>query len=196
MRAFLSLGPAVTGCDFRNPHHKDAVVNKTDLAFLKHFAMVIGALVLVALVLGGGALWIYSGHLPAPSAISASKTAARIAPVGDVYAGATGQAAMAAAKAAAAEAAKAQVAYDGTLDGSVIYGKLCSACHNSGAGGAPQLTRALWAPRVAQGMDTLVKHAIEGYQGPAGIMPARGGNPSLNDEQVKATVQWMVDELK
>ncbi len=171
-------------------------MNKTDLTFLKHFAMVIGGLMLVTLVLIVGARWIYGGHLPAPSAISAAKTATRIAPIGDVYAGATGQAAMAAAKAAAAEAAKGQVAYDGTLDGSVIYGKLCSACHNSGAGGAPMLTKVLWAPRVAQGVDTLVKHAIEGYQGQAGIMPARGGNPSLNDEQVKATVQWMLDGLK
>jgi cytochrome c5 len=151
---------------------KDAVVNKTDLVFLKHFAMVIGGLMLLTVVLIAGARWIYSGHLPEPSAISA------------------------AAKAAAAAAAQAQVAYEGTLDGGVIYGKLCSACHNSGAGGSPQLTKTLWSPRVAQGMDTLVKHAIEGYQGQAGIMPARGGNPSLSDEQVKATVQWMVDSLK
>jgi cytochrome c5 len=171
-------------------------VNKTDLTFLKHFAMVIGGLMLLTLVLIAGAGWIYSGHLPQPNTISAARTATRIAPVGDVYAGATGQAAMAAAKAAAAAAAQAQIAYDGTLDGGVIYGKLCGACHTSGAGGAPQLTQALWSPRVAQGMDTLFKHAIEGYQGPAGLMPARGGNPSLNDDQVKATVQWMVDNVK
>jgi cytochrome c5 len=171
-------------------------VNKTDLTFLKHFAMVIGGLMLLTLVLIAGASWIYSDHLPQPSTISAVKTAARIAPVGDVYAGATGESAMAAAKAAAAAAAQAQVAYEGTLDGNVIYGKLCSACHASGAGGAPQLTQALWSPRIAQGMDMLVKHAVEGYQGQAGVMPARGGNPSLSDDQVKATVQWMVDNVK
>ena len=171
-------------------------MNKTDLVFLKHFAMVIGGLMLLTLVLIAGAGLIYRDHQPEPSAISAAKVAARIAPVGDVYAGATGQAAMAAAKAAAALAAQAQIAYEGTLDGSVIYGKLCGACHISGAGGAPQLTQALWSPRVAQGTDLLVKRAIEGYQGAAGIMPARGGNPSLNDEQVKAAVQWMIDSLK
>jgi cytochrome c5 len=171
-------------------------VNKTDLTFLKHFAMVIGGLMLLTLVLIAGAGVIYSGHLPQPNAISTAKTAARIAPVGDAYAGTTGQAAMAAAQAAAAAAAQAQVAYDGTLDGNVIYDKLCGACHTSGAGGAPQLTQALWSPRVAQGMDTLVKHAIEGYQGQAGLMPARGGNPSLSDDQVKATVKWMVDNVK
>jgi cytochrome c5 len=45
-------------------------------------------------------------------------------------------------------------------------------------------------------MDTLLKHAIEGFTGNAGIMPPKGGNPSLTDEQVQATVQWMVDNLK
>lgn len=171
-------------------------MNKTDLEFLKHFAMVIGGLMLVTVVLLIGAGLIYLKHPPATSSIATAKVAARIAPVSDVYAGETGQAAMAAAQAAAAEAAKAQVAYEGTLDGGVIYGKLCSACHGSGAGGAPQLTQALWAPRVAQGLDTLVTHATQGYQGQAGLMPARGGNPSLSDDQVRATVQWMVDNIK
>ena len=50
--------------------------------------------------------------------------------------------------------------------------------------------------RIAQGADTLHKHAIEGFQGNAGIMPAKGGNPALTDEQVIATVQWMVDNLQ
>ena len=89
-----------------------------------------------------------------------------------------------------------QVAYDGTLDGKVIYDNLCGACHTSGAGGAPKLERAAWTARIAQGMDTMNKHAIEGFQGSAGIMPAKGGNPSLTDEQVIATVDWMVDNLK
>ena len=97
---------------------------------------------------------------------------------------------------AARQAAASQVAYGGTTDGSVIYGNLCSACHTAGVAGAPKLEQAAWSSRIGQGMDTLVKHAIEGFQGQAGIMPARGGNPSLTDEQVAATVQWMVDELK
>ena len=124
------------------------------------------------------------------------RTLDRIKPVAGVYAGETGAAAMAAAAEAARVAAASQVAYEGTLDGSVVYGNLCSACHASGAGGAPMLTQAAWSARVGQGMDTMVKHAIDGYQGPAGLMPARGGNPSLTDEQVAATVKWMVDNLK
>ena len=53
-----------------------------------------------------------------------------------------------------------------------------------------------WAPRVAGGLETLVKHATEGYTGSAGIMPARGGNPALSDAQVKATVEWMIEQVK
>ncbi len=170
--------------------------NKTDLVFLRHFAQIIAGLFAVMVLLIVGASWIYSNHPPQPSPRQVADVQARIAPVGGVYAGETGRAAQAAAAEAALKAAAAQVAYEGTLDGSVIYGKLCQACHQTGAGGAPQLTTAAWAARIAQGMDTLLKHAIDGYQGPAGLMPARGGNPGLTDEQVKASVQWMVDNIK
>ena len=78
----------------------------------------------------------------------------------------------------------------------MIYGKLCSACHASGAGGAPKLEHAAWDARIAQGNDTLVKHAVEGFQGAAGLMPAQGGNPALTDEQVAATVKWMIENIK
>ena len=50
---------------------------------------------------------------------------------------------------------------------------------------------------AAEGIDTLVKHAIDGYKGPDGnMMPAKGGNPALTDEQVKAAVHWIVDQAK
>ena len=101
-----------------------------------------------------------------------------------------------AAAAVAAEASKGQVAYGGTLDGSEIYGQLCTGCHTSGAGGAPKLEKAAWGARIAQGNDILHKHAIVGFTGAAGMMPARGGNPSLSDEQVIATVDWMLANLK
>ena len=58
------------------------------------------------------------------------------------------------------------------------------------------MVKAEWGARIAQGADTLHKHAIEGFQGNAGMMPARGGNPSLSDEQVIAAVDWMVANLK
>ena len=172
-------------------------VSKTDAVFLKHFAQLIAFLVAVAVVLIALAAYIYGKNPPEENPNAPKVLAERIAPVGGVYAGDTGRAAMQAAQEAAAKAAAAQVAYGGTTDGKVIYDNLCGACHKSGAGGAPRMDdKAAWAPRVAQGADTLIKHAIEGFTGKAGVMPARGGNPSLNDEQVKATVHWMIDQVK
>ncbi|KGO99032.1 c-type cytochrome, partial [Novilysobacter defluvii] len=104
--------------------------------------------------------------------------------------------AQAAAAAAAAAAASANVAYDGTLDGSVIFNNLCGSCHSSGVGGAPTLSRADWTSRIAQGVETLHTHAIEGFTGNSGIMPPKGGNPALTDEQVVAAVDWMLDNLE
>ncbi|MGD9582315.1 MAG: cytochrome c5 family protein [Lysobacterales bacterium] len=171
-------------------------MNKTDLTFLKHFAMVIGGLVLLTLVLIVGARVVHQ-RLPAPTAAQqVAQTDQRIAPVAAVYSGETGQAALQAAQVAAQQATKGQVAYDGSVDGSLIYAKLCGACHASGAAGAPSLNKAQWAVRQQQGFDLLVRHAIDGYQGSAGIMPARGGNPALSDEQIKATVRWMLDNLE
>ncbi len=168
-----------------------------DLVFLKHFSMVIGFLVAVAIALILFANYLYS---TAPKDVDPARQAqveSRIAPVGAVYAGSTGQAAMAAAADAAKAAAASQVAYGGTLDGSVIFGQLCTGCHTSGANGAPKLEKAAWAARVAEGIPTLVKHAIDGYTGPDGNhMPAKGGNPALTDAQVEATVKWMVGQIK
>ena len=172
-------------------------VTSTDRIFLKHFAMLIGFLIVVALVLMALGAYIYSNHPPEQNPKAAATLSNRIEPVGAVYAGDTGRAAMAAAQEAAKAAAASQVAYGGTTDGKVIFGELCHSCHETGAGGAPKITdKAAWAPRVAEGLDTLVKHAIEGYTGKSGIMPAKGGNPALTDAQVKATVTWMVDQVK
>ncbi|QNP39435.1 c-type cytochrome [Lysobacter solisilvae (ex Woo and Kim 2022)] len=167
-----------------------------DLEFLKKFSMVIGFLVLVTMGLMVGAYYVHQQLPPEVSPVAAKRTQDRIAPAGSVYAGSTGAAAQAAATAAAAAAAASQVAYGGTTDGSVIFGQLCTGCHTSGAGGAPTLDKAHWSARIAQGTETLHKHAIEGFTGSAGVMPAKGGNPALTDEQVKATVDWMIGNLK
>ena len=172
-------------------------VSKTDSVFLKHFAQLIAFLMAVAVLLMALAAYIYNKHPPEENPDAQKVLSERIAPVGGVYAGDTGRAAMQAAQEAAAKAAAAQVAYGGTTDGKTIYGNLCHSCHDTGAGGAPKISdKAAWAPRVAQGIDTLVKHATEGFTGKSGVMPPKGGNPALNDEQIKATVNWIVSQVK
>ena len=78
--------------------------------------------------------------------------------------------------------------------GKKTYGGICVACHGSGIPNIPQLgDAAVWAPRIEQGKDLLYEHAIVGYTGSAGMpMPAKGGNPALSDEEVKAAVDYMV----
>lgn len=168
-----------------------------DLDFLKRFSLVIVFLMGVTLGLIVLAMFLHRIIPPEVSPQAARMQEARIAPAGAVYAGSTGAAQQAAAAAAAAAKAAAQVAYGGTLDGAVIYQNLCTGCHTSGVGNAPTLDHAHWDARIAQGLDVLHRHAIEGYTGPdGGIMPAKGGNPALTDEQVIATVDWMLENLK
>lgn len=172
-------------------------VSNTDKVFLRHFSMLIGLLALVTFALMGLALHLYGAHPPPENPQHAQEIQARIAPVGAAYAGDTGRAALLAAQDAAKKAAEAQVAYGGTLDGKTIFGNLCTTCHTNAATGAPGIVdKAAWAPRIAAGMDTLFTHAINGFTGAKGAMPAKGGNPSLTDAQVKATVQWMVNQVK
>ncbi|MGH8053835.1 MAG: c-type cytochrome [Stenotrophomonas sp.] len=168
-----------------------------DLEFLKRFSIVIAVLAVITIGLIIFA-WFLQHSIPAEVSPTVSKRIEeRIAPVGAVYAGATGASAQAAAAAAATAAAMASGAYGGTLDGKVIFDNLCTACHTNGVGMAPTLDHSHWDARLAQGKDTLYKHAIEGYTGPdGGIMPPKGGNAGLSEEQIHSAVDWMLANLK
>lgn len=76
--------------------------------------------------------------------------------------------------------------------GEKLYGQTCKACHDAGLLGAPKPgDKENWKPRIAQGKDTLYKHAIEGFTGKTGAMPAKGGS-AASDDEVKAAVDYMV----
>ena len=97
---------------------------------------------------------------------------------------------------AAAPAPVADAAADGGK-GAELFKKTCAMCHQSGVAGAPKLgDKADWGPRIAQGQDTLYKHAIEGFNGAKGAMPAKGGNPALSDDEMKVIVDFMVAKSK
>ncbi|MBS1224709.1 MAG: Cytochrome c class [Proteobacteria bacterium] len=77
------------------------------------------------------------------------------------------------------------------LSGQEVYNKVCMACHATGAAGAPKVgAKDQWEPRFAQGMDTLVKNAVNGIRG----MPAKGGNPALSEVNIKDAVTYMLGE--
>jgi len=77
------------------------------------------------------------------------------------------------------------------LAGGAVYTATCAACHDSGMAGSPKTgDTAAWATRLAQGYDTLVTHAINGIR----VMPAKGGNPDLDDLEVARAVVFMTNK--
>jgi len=72
-----------------------------------------------------------------------------------------------------------------------IYNTTCAACHGTGAAGAPKLgDTAAWAPRIAQGKDTLHNHALNGLN----MMPPRGTCGACSDDDIKAVVDYMAEK--
>lgn len=74
--------------------------------------------------------------------------------------------------------------------GEEVFNAVCTACHTSGALGAPkQGNKDDWAKRIGLGYDTLVKHSIEGIR----AMPARGGAADLSDAELARAVAFMAN---
>ena len=91
----------------------------------------------------------------------------------------------------------AAVAPSPSRNGQQVYQTTCVACHEAGIAGAPKLgDKGQWAKHVAKGLNTLYASALNGVQGSAGAMPAKGGNPGLSNAEVKAAVDYMVARSK
>ncbi|MEJ7930635.1 c-type cytochrome [Ramlibacter sp. AN1015] len=81
--------------------------------------------------------------------------------------------------------------------GQSVFARACVACHGAGVAGAPRLgDKADWAPRIAQGMEVLYRHSIEGYKGSKGVMPPKGGVTALADADVRSAVDYMVAQAR
>jgi cytochrome c5 len=107
----------------------------------------------------------------------------RVAPYGGMNVGSAATTAVAGAAAAAPP----------VVDGKATYDSACAACHATGVAGAPKLGDATsWKERIAKGKDALYQNALNGFQGKAGMMPAKGGNPALADAAVQAAVDHIV----
>ena len=82
-------------------------------------------------------------------------------------------------------------------DGAQVFNQSCAACHASGIAGAPKLgDQVQWKPRLAKGTKLLYVSALEGMSSTTGVMPAKGGNTSLSDTEVKAAVDYIVAKAK
>lgn len=120
---------------------------------------------------------------PAPAASEPATAQAPAAPAAD---------APAAAPAAPAAEAPAATASAGDLaKGEQVYNANCVSCHGAGVMGAPKLgDKAAWEPRIAKGKDSVHNNALNGVK----LMPPKGGNASLKDEDVKAAVDYMISK--
>jgi cytochrome c5 len=80
-----------------------------------------------------------------------------------------------------------------SISGEAVYSKSCSSCHKFGVIGAPKTgDKAAWAPLISGGIEPLVQSSINGK----GKMPAKGGNSKLTDDEVKAAVEYMVEQSR
>ena len=159
---------------------------QTDSTFIKNISIVIAILVVFTISIAFLARDVGFKEEAGDGPGSVAVTEERIKPVASAYTGEDGAAAI---QQAATQVAPVQsVAFDGSLDGEMIYTSVCSVCHATGAAGAPIPGTAAMTDRAAKGIDALMQTALNGLN----AMPARGGRADLTDEQVQAVVEFMM----
>lgn len=171
-----------------------------DRKFFDIFMIVLGSLVAVAVAIYALAQAVQARtqeqYIKEDKVVQA-QVSQRIAPIGQVAVAGADNSHLAAAAAPAQTAQPVAVAAAEAPSGEEVYKMACAACHAAGVAGAPKLgDPAAWSARVEQGMDTLVSHAINGFQGSAGYMPPKGGRTDLSDDAIKASVEYMVENSK
>jgi cytochrome c5 len=162
---------------------KEKRVSSNDKQFATVFVAVLGILAVLAII-----LYFIAGYLTEDMAAYKPDEVIleNIKPVGQVKVASESAAANTGAAAPAGDAAAA--AEPMTAD--QIYQAKCLACHDTGAAGAPKTgDAAAWAPRIAQGMDTLLANATNGLN----AMPPKGLCMECSDADLKAVVQYMVE---
>jgi cytochrome c5 len=173
---------------------------KPDRHFINVFSAVIGVLVAIALVLIGISRLVDSGPKGARDTedpLMQASAHERIKPFGQVAVAGEDNSALAIQATAVPVVAGASGAGAAAAptDGKSVYDAACSACHGSGIAGAPRMgDKAAWASRLAKGTATLEKHALEGFQGETGLMPAKGGRTDLPDDLVREAVEYMASQ--
>ncbi|MBA2409655.1 MAG: c-type cytochrome [Gammaproteobacteria bacterium] len=151
-------------------------MTQDDKQFVSQFVIVLGGLVVFTVVIFVIARVLMSYNEVDYGPMIEKQVAERTAPVGESHSGKVPEATQTAAS-------------GGGSAGEQTYTQVCSSCHDSGASGAPMITdKGSWASRIKQGKQTLYDHAINGI----GAMPAKGGDPSLSDEDVQAAVDYIV----
>lgn len=171
-----------------------------DQAFFRNFTLIVGG------IAGMMVLFFIAAKVVSPDAYAAEdkladQVAERTKPVGEVVVAGEEEAVaeIEAETVVAAADTGSETAGGGAKSGEEIFQGVCANCHGMPAMAAmmPQIgDKAAWEPRLAKGVDTLYAHAINGFNGDMGVMPAKGGNPALSDDDVKAAVDYMIEAVQ
>ena len=54
----------------------------------------------------------------------------------------------------------------------------------------------VWAPRLAQGIEVIQGHVMNGYQGETDFMPPKGGRLDFTDEEILAAIDFMLEPVR
>ena len=168
-------------------------MSNQDSKFINHFSLVLGILVAIAILLlalarsvAGETQGVEIYDDPAYVATVKNSTApfAR-----EAIAGQDNSAMQIKAPAGAGPA----VALAVPKNGKELFESVCTSCHATGLAGAPKAgDKAAWAARIAEGKPALYQHALNGYNGKTGVMPAKGGRTDLPDDLIKQGVDYLV----
>jgi cytochrome c5 len=173
-------------------------VSKQDTHFFNTFSLVIGLLVVVALGLFALARGVASQTQEKQILVESQYlkgVSERVAPFARVAVAGQDNSALKIEPTTAAGSAGAGPAQP--KNGDELYEQACKACHGAGIGGAPKAgDKAAWGPRIAKGKDVLYDHALHGFTGTAGVMPAKGGRVDVSDDLVKQAVDHIVGMAK
>jgi cytochrome c5 len=167
-------------------------VSKQDSHFLNNFGLVLGLLVTFAILMFALARYVGNARqvpqIEEDALYVASVQARTQAPVRVAVAGQDNTLLKIEPTAAAGPA----IAMAVPTDGHGAFETACKACHGEGLAGAPKAgDKAAWSPRIAQGKETLYKHALGGFNGTKGVMPPKGGRTDFPDDLVKQAVDYM-----
>ena len=144
------------------------------------FVMLLVMALIIVLVLQGMSSLLAGSRL---ADLSSEAVLARIQPVGSLNTGAP----------MVAGAPKAAPAASAARTGEQVYNASCQACHATGAAGAPKLgDKNAWAPRIQQGMEMLMTHALKGFN----AMPARGTCGNCSDQEIRGAIEFMINKSK
>ena len=168
-------------------------MSKQDSKFVTNFSLVIGLLVAVALILLTLAravagrtevVEVFQDPIYVDTVKAATQPFAR-----EAVAGQDNSALAIKAPAGAGPA----IAMAVPKNGEDLFKAVCTSCHGAGIAGAPKAgDKSAWSSRIAEGKPTLYQHALNGYNGKSGVMPAKGGRTDLPDELIKQGVDYMV----